>query len=117
MDLFHHLPPSRCVCVLVRTRPDEKLYAYVSGLVRRLRCFVPKQRHAECRADLNQGPGHTLKNVHKTNHQSRIPKNIKEAETHKPGRTPEESTENQQSLLNCTVSVCGGQDAVIVLNL
>ena len=39
-------------------------------LVSRLRCFVPKQRHAECRADLNQGPGHTLQNVHTTNHQS-----------------------------------------------
>ena len=46
----------------------------LSGLVRRLRCFVPKQRHAQCRADLGQGPGHTLKNVHTvqpiTNHQS-----------------------------------------------
>jgi len=44
----------------------------LSGLVRRLRCFVPKQRHAQCRADLGQGPGHTLKNVHTTNHQSPI---------------------------------------------
>jgi hypothetical protein len=32
--------------------------------------LVPKQRHAECRADLGQGPGHTLQNVHTTNHQS-----------------------------------------------
>ena len=44
----------------------------LSGLVRRLRCFVPKQRHAQCRADLGQGPGHTLQNVHTTNHQSPI---------------------------------------------
>jgi hypothetical protein len=29
-----------------------------------------KQRHADCRADLGQGPGHTLQNVHPTNHQS-----------------------------------------------
>ena len=28
----------------------------------------------ECRADLGQGPGHTLKNVHKTNHQSPVRK-------------------------------------------
>ena len=34
--------------------------------------LVPKQRHAQCRADLGQGPGHTLKNVHTTNHQSPI---------------------------------------------
>jgi hypothetical protein len=27
---------------------------------------------AQCRADLGQGPGHTLKNVHTTNHQSPI---------------------------------------------
>ena len=39
----------------------------LSGRVRRLRCFVPKQRHAQCRADLGQGPGHTLQNVHTTN--------------------------------------------------
>ena len=42
------------------------------GLVRRLRCFVPKQRHAECRADLGQGQGQTLQSVHTTNHQSPI---------------------------------------------
>jgi len=45
----------------------------LSGLVRRLRCFVPKQRHAQCRADLGQGPGHTLKKMSIkpiTNHQS-----------------------------------------------
>jgi len=32
--------------------------------------LVPKQRHAQCRADLGQGPEHTLKNIHTTNHQS-----------------------------------------------
>ena len=32
--------------------------------------LVPTQRHAQCRADIGQGPGHTLKNVHTTNHQS-----------------------------------------------
>ena len=40
--------------------------------MRRLRCFAHKQRHAQCRAGLGQGAGHTLKNVHTTNHQSPI---------------------------------------------
>jgi hypothetical protein len=34
--------------------------------------LVPKQRHAQCRAGSGQGPGHTLQNVHTTNHQSPI---------------------------------------------
>ena len=33
---------------------------------------VAQQTSHQCRADLGQGPGHTLKNVHKTNHQSPI---------------------------------------------
>ena len=54
------------------TRPlPPRAASRLSGLVvRRLRCFVPKQRHAQCRADLGKGPGHTLKNVQTTNHQS-----------------------------------------------
>ena len=31
---------------------------------------IKDQRHAQCRAGLGQGAGHTLKNVHTTNHQS-----------------------------------------------
>ena len=57
--------PGLCARYVCRVYTASRL----SGLVRRLRCFVPKQRHAQCRADLGQGPGHTLKNVHTTNHQ------------------------------------------------
>ena len=58
---------------ITQVRPlPPRAASRLSGLVRRMRCFVPKQRHAQCRADLGQGPGHTLKNVHTTNHQSPI---------------------------------------------
>ena len=108
----------QCVCVLPRIwvrplppRAASRLPGLPTPVVRRLRCFVPKQcpcgvsgrlrpgsgtyaskcpsnqspitNHQSpitnhqwsnlvpvCTTDLGQGPGHTLKNVHTTNHQS-----------------------------------------------
>ena len=55
-------------------RPTQYRYRYRKfDLLSGLSCqsSVPKQRHAQCRADLGQGPGHALKNVNTTNHQNR----------------------------------------------
>ena len=65
---YHRIRSTVSVLFVIQwVRPlPPRAASRLSGLVRRLRCFALNSIFAECRADSDQGPGHTLKNDHTT---------------------------------------------------